>query len=99
MVAGIHPSEWYKTCFKGYFVADRSVEGDLHPVWIGRALSDSNSNPKNPNCVLIQYFRPTSRNQDVQDFYIDWDSKRSLRWKVDETEPPVWQHTDALMTT
>ena len=84
--------------FEGYFVAIRPAEGDLHPVWIGRTLSDPNSNPENPNCVLIQYFRPTSRNQDVQDFYTGWDSERDLRWKVDETEPPVWQHTNALMT-
>ena len=68
-------------------------------MWIGRALSNPNSSPKNPNCVLIQYFRPTSRNQDVIDFYTRWDSKRGLRWKVDEIEPPVWQHTDAFMTT
>ena len=83
--------------FEGYFVAIRPAEGDLHPIWIGRALFDPNSNPENPNCVLIQYFRPTLRNQDVQDFFTGWDSERGLRWKVDETEPPVWQHTDALM--
>ena len=67
-------------------------------MWIGRALSNPNSSPENPNCVLIQYFRPTSRNQDVIDFYTGWDNERGLCWKVDEIEPPVWQHTDALMT-
>ena len=36
--------------------------------------------------------------QDVQDYYIGWDNERGLRWKVDKTEPPSWQHTDALMT-
>ena len=41
---------------------------------------------------------PTSRNQDVQDFYTGWDNERGLRWRVDETEPPLWQHTNALMT-
>ena len=39
--------------FEGYFVAVRPAEGDLYPVWIGRALFDPNSNPKNLNCVLI----------------------------------------------
>ena len=67
-------------------------------MWIGRALSNPNSSPENLNFVLIQYFRPTSRNQDVIDFYTKWDIKRGLRWKVDETEPLVWQHTDAFMT-
>ena len=75
--------------FEGYFVAVRPADGDTHPVWIGRALSNPNSSPENPNCVFIQYFRPTSKNQDVIDFYTGWDSKRGLHWKVDETEPPV----------
>ena len=84
--------------FEGYFVAIRPADGDSHPVWIGRALSNPNSSPKNPNCILIQYFCPTSRNQDVQDFYTGWDNERGLRWRVDEIEPPIRQHTDALMT-
>ena len=84
--------------FEGYFVAIRLADGDSHPVWIRRALSNPNSSPKNPNCILIQYFRPTSRNLDVQDFYIGWDNERGLHWRVDEIEPPIWQHTDALMT-
>ena len=84
--------------FEGNFVAIRPADGDSHPVWIGRALSNLNSSPENPNCILIQYFRPTSRNQDVQDYYTGWDSERGLRWKVDETKSPSWQHTDALMT-
>ena len=84
--------------FEGYFVAIRPADGDSHPVWIGRALFNPNSSPENPNCILIQYFCPTSRNQNVQNYYTGWDSKRGLRWKVDEPEPPSWQHTDALMT-
>ena len=85
--------------FQGYFVAIRPADEDSHLVWIGRALSNLNSSSKNPNCIFIQYFHPTSRNQDVQDFYSGWDNERGLRWRIDETEPPIWQHTDALMTT
>ena len=33
----------------------------------------------------------------MQDFYTRWDNERGLHWRVDETEPPIWQHTDALM--
>ena len=84
--------------FEGYFVAIRPANGDSHLVWIGRALFNPNSSPENPNCILIQYFRPTSRNHDVQDFYSGWNNKKGLRWRVDETEPLIWQHTDALMT-
>ena len=42
--------------FEGYFVAIRPTDGDSHPVWIERALSNPNSSPENPNCILIQYF-------------------------------------------
>ena len=55
--------------FEGYFVAIKPADGDSHPVWIERALSNPNSSLENPNCILIQYFRPTSRNQNVQDYY------------------------------
>ena len=39
--------------FEGYFVAIRPADGDSHPIWIGRALSNPNSSPENPNCILI----------------------------------------------
>jgi len=84
--------------YNGYFVAVRPADGATQPVWIARALSDPNCNPEQPNCVLIQYFRPTSRDQDVRDFYTGWDSERGLRWKVDIGDPPVWEHTNTLMT-
>jgi hypothetical protein len=84
--------------YNGYFVAVRPADGDSRPVWIARALSDPNSNPEKPNCILIQYFRPTSRSREVQDNYTGWDSDRGLRWKVNETEPLVWEHTNAQMT-
>lgn len=84
--------------FEGYFLAIRPSDDDSRPLWIARALSDPNSNPDQPNCVLIQFFRPTSRDENVQETYIGWDSPRGLRWKVDESHPPVWEHTDSLMT-
>ena len=60
-----HPRPSFRVArdvFEGYFVVIRPADGDSHPVWIGRALSNPNSSPENPNCILIQYFRPTSRN-------------------------------------
>ena len=75
--------------FESYFVAIRLADGDPWPMWIGRALSDPNCNPEKPNCVLIKYFYPTSRNRVVQDFYTGWDSERGLRWKVVLVDPPI----------
>lgn len=84
--------------YEGYFVAVRPADGDSRPVWIARALSDPNSNSEQPNCVLLQYFRPTSRNQEVQDLYAGWDSERGLLWRVDDSEEPAWETTNALIT-
>jgi hypothetical protein len=84
--------------FEGYFVAIRPADGDTRPVWIARALSNPFSNPDHPNCVLIQYFRPTSRDRNVQDYYNGWDCAKGLRWRVDETQDPVWEETNSLMT-
>ena len=68
-------------------------------MWIARALSDPDCNPEEPNRILIQYFHPTSRRVDVQELYTGWDSERGLCWKIEEKEPPVWEETNALMTT
>ena len=85
--------------YEGYFVAiSPSDEDKQHPVWIARALSDPNSNPEHPGCVLIQYFRPTSRVRDVQEFYTGWDSTTGLRWKVDSTTDAVWESTNFVLT-
>ena len=56
-----------------------SNEDKQRPVWIARALSNPNSSPEYPGCMLIQYFRPTSRTRVVQEFYTCWDSATSLR--------------------
>jgi hypothetical protein len=84
--------------YEGYFVAVRPPDGVTQSVWIARALSNPNCNPEQPNCILLQYFRPTSRNMDIQAFYTGWDSERGLRWKIEESEPPVWEEPNTLMT-
>lgn len=85
--------------YNGYFVAIQLANDDNRPVWIARVLFDPNSNLEKPNCVLIQYFCPTSRSWEVQDNYIGWDNDRGLCWRVNETELPLWEHMNALMTT
>ena len=50
--------------YEGYFVAVRPSKDDAeHPFWIARTLSNPNSNPEYPSCVLIWYFRSVSHNK------------------------------------
>ena len=84
--------------YEGYFVAIRPADGDSKPIWFARAMFDPFANPDHPNCIHIQYFRPTSRERNVQERYIGWDSAKSLCWKVDETQSLVWENTNSLVT-
>jgi hypothetical protein len=51
--------------FEGYFIIVWLTDGDSRPLWIARTKSDPNCNPERPNCILIQYFQPTSKSQVV----------------------------------
>ena len=89
----------HRDLYKGYFVAIRPSEDDTeHPFWIARALSNPNSNPEYPGCILIRYFQPVSRNRNVQKFYTGWDSGSGLRWKVDPANEEVWESTNSIFT-
>ena len=84
--------------YAGYFVALRPCDEDIRPFWLGRAMSDPNSNPDMPNTVLIQFFRPISRDRDVLKYYKDWDTDKHLRWTIEKGVDISWQSTDAILT-
>ena len=81
-------------------MAIRPFYNDIeHLVWIAKALSNLNSYPKHPCCILIQYFWPISHNMNVQKFYIGWDCRNGLQWKVHPTNKKVWESTNSILTT
>ena len=84
--------------YKGYFVALRPCSIDDRPFWIGRAMSDSNSNRDLPNTVDIQFFRPMSRNKDVLKYYTGWDTNKKLRWTVEKGVDISSQDSTAVFT-
>ena len=88
-----------KDLFEGYFVAIRPSDDNTRPVWIGREMSDPNCSCEHANCVLIQYFEPTSHLAEVRNNYTGWNSEQGLKWKMDETQEEVWLHTDHIMTS
>jgi hypothetical protein len=64
--------------YEGNFIVVWLANGNGQPLQIARAKSDPNCNPEKPNCVMIQYFQPTSRSQHVQELYTGWDSEGGL---------------------
>jgi hypothetical protein len=84
--------------FEDYLFAVQPANGDSRPLWIARVKSDLNCNPERPNCVLIQYFQLTSKSQVVQETYRDWDSTAGLRWKIEDSNGPQWEHMDSILT-
>ena len=83
--------------YEGYFVALRPADGNGHPVWIAWAKSDTIYNPEWPNCVLIQYFQPTSRSQLIWETYRSWDSEVGWCWKIEELNGPQQEHMDYII--
>jgi hypothetical protein len=97
-----HPAPSFQVLrdvYEGYFVDVRPIDRDSRLVWIAQAKSDPNCNPEWPNCILIQYFQPTSRSQLVQETCHGWDSEIGLRWKIDELYNPQWEYTESIITT
>jgi len=84
--------------YAGYFVALRPCDEDIRPFWLGRAMSDPNSNLDMPNTIQIQFFRPISRNRDVLKYYKDWNTDKNLWWTIEKGVDISWQSTDAILT-
>ena len=84
--------------YAGYFVALRPCDGDERPVWIARATSDPFANPDRPGCIELQYYRPSSRNRNILQFYTDWDTNDKFRWTTDTSADRTWESTDSIMT-
>ena len=85
--------------FAGYFLALRPADGDARPFWIARALSDFDVDHNNPGCIQIQYFKPATKSNIVQDTYVGWDTKKGFKWKVDDSQNPEWLHGGAIFTS
>jgi hypothetical protein len=86
--------------YAGYFLTVRSVDGDLHPFWVARAVSNPNPDPDpgHRDQIQIQYWRPNSFQHVDADTYAGWNSKEGNVWCEDKGFLPSWSHTDCVMT-
>jgi hypothetical protein len=86
--------------YAGYFVVLRPTDGDKRPFWIARALTNVDAEPvEHPQCILIQYWKPSPSSNHIQETYAGWDGDRSMQWRIEDSQPPVWEHTNSMMST
>jgi hypothetical protein len=80
-----------------YFVILYLGDNDNHPIWIARAITNVNAKLfKHPNHMLIQYWKPIGASDHIQEAYDGWVGERPLQWRIDDSQPPIWEHTDFI---
>jgi hypothetical protein len=52
---GFWPFRVGRNVYDGYFLAMRSTDGDLRPIWVACAVSNPNPDPSHRNQIQIQY--------------------------------------------
>jgi len=67
-------------------------------VWVARALSELNFTTFSPHFrqIQVEYYRPTTWNEDVIRHYTSRDTNNNFRWKVDSEHGPSWVDTDSI---
>jgi hypothetical protein len=72
--------------YAGYFVVLRPSDGDKRPFWIARALTNVDAEPvEHPQCILIQYWKPSASSYHIQETYSGWDGDRSMQWRIHDS--------------
>jgi hypothetical protein len=87
--------------YKGYMLLIRpGDEAHPKPIWVALALSHLvlTSTSEYFQKIKVQYFMPTSKTRTVQESYVGWDTKQTMKWKAASNEPPCWIHTSCILT-
>jgi hypothetical protein len=45
----------------------------------------------------VEYYRPSTKDQNVLRTYVGWDTKKNFKWTVDSAYTPVWINTDTVL--
>ena len=63
------------------------------------SLSSLNFVLTSPNfCQIeVEYFRPSTKDQNVFRTYLGWDIQNGFKWTVDSAYGPVWINTDTIL--
>ena len=85
--------------YDGYFIVLCPSNGDKRPFWIARALTNVDAEPvEHPQYILIQYWKPLASSDHIQETYGGWDGDRSMQWRINDSQPPIWEHINSMMS-
>ena len=87
-------------CHEGYLLLVRAGDEEHpKPIWLVKALSSPNFVPTSPNFhqIEVEYYRPSTKDQNVFRTYLGWDTKKVFKWTMDSTYEPVWISTDTIL--
>jgi hypothetical protein len=87
--------------YEGYMLLIRpGDETNPKPIWVVLDVSDPvlMSTSEHFQKIKVQYFTSTSKSRIVQESYIGWDTKQTMKWKAASNELPCWIHTSCILT-
>jgi hypothetical protein len=88
--------------YGGYILLIHSG-GEIHQklVWVALALTDPvlTSSSEYFQKIKVQYFMLMSKTRCVQESYVGWDTKQTMKWKAASNESTCWIHTSCIRTT
>lgn len=85
--------------YVGYFLILCPSDNDIQLFWIARAEKNVDAEPmEHLHCILIQYWKPSASFDNIQETYDGWDGERSMQWRIDNLEPPMWEHTNSILS-
>ena len=84
--------------YGGYFIAVRSMNGNLYPFWVAQVVTNLSPDRGHRNQIQIQYWMPNSFQHVYADTYIGWDSKEGNVWCKDKVFLSSWSNTNCIMT-
>ena len=85
-------------CYEGYIILVCHEE-HLKLIWLVKILSSPNFVPSSLNfCQIeVEYYRLSTKDQNVLRTYLGWDTKKGFKWTMDSAYEPIWINTDTIL--
>jgi hypothetical protein len=69
------------------------------PIWLVKVLLSPNfvRTSLNFHQIEMEYYRPSTKDQNMLRTYSGWNAKKCFRWTMDSVYGPVWINTDIIL--